>query len=47
MESAGTLWAALANSYGKLGIITTYLKFWAAIEARMSDHEDCHGFGSL
>ena len=40
MESAGTLWAALGMSYGKPGVIATYLEFQAVIETRMSDHED-------
>ena len=40
MEFTGILWAALESSYGKPGVITTYLEFWAAIETRMSDHED-------
>ena len=40
MEYAGTLWAALERSYGKPGVITTYLEFRAAIETKMSDHED-------
>ena len=40
MESAGIFWAALEMAYGKPGVIVTYLKFQAAIETRMSDHED-------
>ena len=40
MESAGIFWAALETAYGKPGVIVTYLKFQAAIETRMSDHED-------
>lgn len=40
MESTGILWAALEKSYGKPGVIATYLKFQATIETKMSDHED-------
>ena len=40
MESTGILWAALETSYGKPGVIAAYLEFRAAIETRMSDHED-------
>ena len=40
MESTGILWAALEKSYGKPGVIATYLKFQATIKTKMSDHED-------
>ena len=40
MESARTLWAALETSYGKPGVIATYLEVWATIKTRISDHED-------
>ena len=40
MDRAGLLWAHLEKSYGKPGIIATYLKFKAAIDIKISDNED-------
>ena len=40
MDRAGLLWAHLEKHYGKPGIITTYLKFKATMDIKISDNED-------
>ena len=40
MESTGILWAALEKLYRKPGVIAIYLEFQAAVETKMTDHED-------
>ena len=40
MEYTRTLWAVLEKSYGKPGVIATYLEFRAVIETKMNNHED-------
>ena len=40
MDGASLLWAHLEKHYGKPGIITTYLKFKAAMDIKITDNKD-------